>query len=58
MDKFFQWNNKYHTEITWFIVGLLVQSLIIHLGNGQLLWALVDIAIAGINIYFWKARRV
>ena len=58
MDKFFAWNNKYHTEITWYIVGLLTQSLLIHLQTGQFIWALIDIAIAGVNIYFWRARRV
>lgn len=47
----------YYTELTWFIVGMLFNNMLTHLAMGQLGMALLDIAIAGANLYFWKTRK-
>ena len=48
----------YYTELTWFIVGMLFNSMITHLALCQSGMSVLDIAIAGLNIYFWKTRNV
>jgi len=58
MNKFRQWYTTYNGEITWFIVGLLFQNTLNHLATGNLTMALVDVALAGVNIYFWKTNNV
>ena len=49
--------NAYYTELTWFIVGMLFNNMLTHLAFGQDGMALLDIVIAGLNIYFWKSRQ-
>lgn len=48
----------YYTELTWFIVGMLFNNMMTHIALGQSGMAVLDIAIAGLNIYFWKTRNV
>jgi len=56
MDKFQNWFSDYNTEITWFLVGMLFENCINHLARGMFGMALLDVLIAGVNIYFWKTR--
>jgi hypothetical protein len=57
MDKFLTWCRTYNTEITWFIIGLMVTNAIVHLAQGQLGMAAVDIIIAGVNFFFWRTSK-
>ena len=56
MNKFFNWMKDYNTEITWFIIGMLFNSAVNHLARGLYDMAALDVIIAGVNYYFWKAR--
>lgn len=58
LERIAQWWNTYYDELTWFIVGMLFNNMMTHIALGQLGMAVLDIAIAGTNIYFWKTRDV
>ena len=58
LERITQWWNDYYDELTWFIVGMLFNNMLTHLALGQFGMAVLDIAIAGTNIYFWKTRDV
>lgn len=57
LEKIEYFYQTYYTELTWFIVGMLINNMMVHLSLGQPGMALLDIAIAGANFYFWKTRR-
>lgn len=57
LEKIGQWFNNYNTEITWFLIGLLVNNALIHVSMGQYKTAVLDLIIAGTNFYFWKTRN-
>lgn len=52
------WYHTYYDELTWFIVGMLFNNMLTHLALGHMGMAVLDVAIAGLNIYFWKTRNV
>ena len=54
MNKFRQWYLSNATEITWFIIGAMIMSGLIYLGQGLYVNALISFAIAGANWYFNK----
>ena len=56
LEKIKYFYKTYYTELTWFIVGMLFNSMLTHLALGQSEMAMLDVAIAGLNIYFWKTR--
>lgn len=56
MSKIFNWFKEYNTEITWFIIGMMINNALYHLSFGQWDMALVDVALAGTNYYFWSTR--
>lgn len=56
MSAIWIWFRNYNTEITWFIIGLLISNVMLHIGQGQYGLALIDGVLAGVNYYFWKAR--
>ena len=56
MSNILNWFRTYNTEISWFIIGMMINNALYHLSFGQLDMALVDLALAGINFYFWKTR--
>lgn len=58
LNKFNIFFKTYQTELTWFIIGMLINNAIIHLATGQLDLVLLDLLIAGTNYYFWRTRDV
>jgi hypothetical protein len=54
MEKFANWMREYNAEITWFIIGVLVQSGLEKLARGQWEWALFDFGIALVNFFLYK----
>lgn len=54
--KLFAWIRDYNTEVTWFIIGMLINNSLVHLGRGMYDLAMLDLIIAGVNYYFWKTR--
>jgi hypothetical protein len=57
MDRFMAWFRTYNTEITWFIIGMMLTNAIVHLANGKLGLAVVDLVLAGINYHFWRTSK-
>jgi len=55
-NKLFTWMRDYNTEVTWFIIGMLFNSMVNHLARGLYEMAILDLVIAWINYYFWKTR--
>ena len=54
MYKFLDWMRTYNAEITWFIIGVLVQSGLVKVAKGEWEWALVDFGIALLNFFLYK----
>jgi hypothetical protein len=52
LERFRHWYLANATQITWFIIGAMIMSGLIYLGQGMYLNALVSFAIAGANWYF------
>lgn len=52
MNKFKQWYLANALKITWFIIGAMIMSGFIYLGQGMYLNALVSFAIAWANWFF------
>lgn len=52
LNSFRQWYLENSTEITWFIIGAMIMSGLIYLGQGMYLNALISFAIAGANYWF------
>jgi len=57
MDRFMKWFRTYNTEVTWFIIGMMLTNAIVHLANGQFGLAVVDLVLAGINYQFWRTSK-
>ena len=56
MDKFVNWYNEKYVEITWFIIGILVQAFLLAIASGNGIGALIDAVLIYINYYFYKTR--
>jgi hypothetical protein len=54
MDKFLNWMRNYNPEISWFIIGVLVQSGLTKLATREWEWALVDFGIALLNFLLYR----
>jgi len=54
MDKFLNWMRNYNPEISWFIIGVLVQSGLTKLATREWEWALVDFGIALMNFLLYR----
>jgi len=52
MNAFRHWYLTNAVKITWFIIGAMIMSGLIYLGQGMYLNALISFAIAGANWYF------
>lgn len=57
LEKIEHFYQTYYTELTWFIVGMLINNMFTHLALGQEGGAVLDIVIAGANFYLWKTRQ-
>lgn len=58
LAKFRMWYLTYQNEISWFVIGVLFNNLMIHLSTGQIGLAAVDLILMGINYAFWRNSRV
>jgi hypothetical protein len=54
MNAFRQWYLTHATKITWFIIGAMIMSGLIYLGQQMYLNAAVSFAIAWANWYFGR----
>lgn len=54
LDNFRMWYLRNYTEITWFIIGFLVMSGIVDLGDSNYTSAVISFGIAYINYLFVK----
>jgi hypothetical protein len=52
LEQFRQWYLANAVEITWFVIGAMIMSGLIYLGQGMYLNALISFAIAWANWYF------
>jgi hypothetical protein len=52
LDNFRRWYLRNHTEITWFLIGFLIMSGLINLGQGDYLSAVLTFGVAWINYFF------
>jgi hypothetical protein len=52
LETFRQWYLSNTVEITWFVIGAMIMSGLIYVGNGMYLNALISFAIAWVNWYF------
>ena len=52
MNSFKQWYLDNATQITWFIIGAMIMSGLIYVGNGMYINAGISFAIAWANWYF------
>lgn len=50
------WYVSNQDAITWFVIGFLVQSLLINFAQGDLFWALITAALIWINYALRKVR--
>jgi hypothetical protein len=56
MKQFVDWVNKYYVEITWFLIGWLVLSAMINVGNENYLVALTNTVLAGANYLLYRNK--
>jgi hypothetical protein len=56
MDKLMYWMNKYNVEISWFLIGSMVQSALFDFGRGEVLDATICIGIAFLNYVMVKRK--
>jgi hypothetical protein len=54
LDNFRLWYLRNYTEITWFLIGFLVMSGLVDLGDGNYTGAVISFGIAYINYIFSK----
>ena len=54
MNAFRQWYLNNTVEITWFIIGAMVVSGLIYIGQGMYVSAVISFAIAWVNWYFLR----
>lgn len=52
LERFRQWYLSNSVEITWFVIGAMIMSGLIYVGNGMYLNAAISFAIAWANWYF------
>jgi hypothetical protein len=52
LERFRNWYLSNAVQITWFIIGAMIMSGLIYLGQGQFVNAAVSFAIAWANWYF------
>jgi|APCry1669190691_1035309.scaffolds.fasta_scaffold13250_2 hypothetical protein len=56
MKQFFDWCKQYYVEITWFLIGWLVLSAMINIGNENYLVAFTNIVLAGANYLLYRNK--
>lgn len=56
MGQFRNWYVSNQDAITWFIIGFLVQSLMINIAQGDLIWAAINAALIWLNYTLRKVR--
>jgi hypothetical protein len=56
MDKFIYWFNRNYTQITWFLIGWLVQAAMIQFSRGDYIGALFDLGLAYFNYALYTRR--
>jgi len=56
MNAFRQWYLNNAVQITWFIIGAMIMSGLIYVGQGMYLNAAVSFAIAWANWYFARVK--
>jgi hypothetical protein len=54
LNSFRQWYLDNSVQITWFVIGAMIMSGLIYLGQGMYIQALISFAIAWANWYFNK----
>jgi hypothetical protein len=54
MNRILDWMRHYNTEITWFIIGILLQSGLTNLAAGNWERALFEFSIAILNFLLYK----
>lgn len=52
LERFRNWYLDNAVQITWFIIGAMIMSGLIYLGNGMYINAAISFAIAWANWYF------
>jgi len=57
MDKLIYWMNEHNVEISWFLIGSLVQSAFFDFGRGDFFDALFCIANAFLNYLLVKRKN-
>lgn len=56
MNTFIRWFNQNYTQITWFLIGWLVQAAMISIHRGDYVGALFDLALAYFNYALYSRR--
>lgn len=56
MSNFKNWYVSNQDAITWFVIGFLVQSLMINIAQGDWFWAVVTAALIWLNYALRKVR--
>jgi predicted cupin superfamily sugar epimerase len=56
MDKLIYWMNEHNVEISWFLIGCMVQSAFVDFSKGDFFDALICIAIAVLNYLLVKRK--
>jgi len=56
MNKIREWYIRNSDEITWFLIGFLISSALVQIGQHNYTDAAIDCLIAGINYIFYAKR--
>jgi hypothetical protein len=56
MSNFKNWYVSNQDAITWFVIGFLVQTLLINFARGDWFWAIVTAALIWLNYTLRKVR--
>jgi len=56
MNKLIYWMNEYNVEISWFLIGAMMQSAFFDFGRGEFLDAAICILIAFLNYLLVKRK--
>ena len=50
------WYVKHQDAITWFVIGFLVQSLMLNFARGEWIWAVITALLIWLNYALRKVR--
>lgn len=53
-DKFRAFNIEYHTEISWFFIGLFTLSFLYSIGRGDWVSGAIDALLVWVNYWLYK----